>query len=147
MAGLQGIDFNADRYTWIVRQVELLRAGQPESLDADNLAAEIERLAGEVRLRARCALVVVCWQLLKHQFLPEPCSNRLRLILLEHRHQLRADFQESPSLEEQCRATLGEAYQEARIYAAVETGLPEETFRERCPFTWEQVLDDDFFAS
>ena len=39
---------------------------------------------------------------------------------------------------------LAKIYRIARKDAALETDLPLSTFPEQCPYTWEQVLDEQF---
>ena len=51
----------------------------------------------------------------------------------------------SPGLEPHVEPLLHKAYPTARRLAEIQTRLPLTTFPATCPWTLEQVLDDDFF--
>ena len=50
-----------------------------------------------------------------------------------------------PEPEAAAAAGAGVAYRNARLEAVAETGLPEATFPEACPWTVEQALDGGFW--
>jgi hypothetical protein len=52
---------------------------------------------------------------------------------------------DSPSLRRAQADLLARGYPHARTRASGETGLSLATFPEACPWTLEQVLDDDFW--
>jgi hypothetical protein len=50
----------------------------------------------------------------------------------------------APSLKNYFRENLAENYADAVRLAASETGLPRTAFPSTCPYTVEQILDDEF---
>ncbi len=50
-------------------------------------------------------------------------------------------FEDSPSLKRGLAAAVADVYPDAVDLAAIETGLPADTFPPQCPFTLEQILD------
>ncbi|MEO1068472.1 MAG: DUF29 family protein [Cyanobacteria bacterium J06638_6] len=41
---------------------------------------------------------------------------------------------------------MTEGWEEARLLAIAETGLPDEQFPESCPYTFEQMMGSDLLA-
>jgi hypothetical protein len=60
------------------------------------------------------------------------------------RREIADDLAENRSLHKHPAERLSLAYQRARLDAADETGLDLEKFPEVCPWTIEQILDEDF---
>ena len=63
----------------------------------------------------------------------------------EHRARIQEDFEDSPSLWNYYAQVFDKSYSKARDIAAGETGLDLSTFPVECPYTAEQVLDDEFW--
>jgi hypothetical protein len=66
--------------------------------------------------------------------------------ILEQRRQLALLLGRRPSLRRRVPEAVAWAYSRARRDATAETHLPLTTFPEACPWTIEQVLDDDFWS-
>jgi hypothetical protein len=71
-------------------------------------------------------------------------SNK-RSTIRTQRLELRLLLRDSPSLHPRVPAFLVDIYPAARVDACDETGLPETAFPQECPWTAEQILDDDFW--
>ncbi len=54
-------------------------------------------------------------------------------------------LEDSPSLRPKIAELIARRYPAARRRAALETGLPEETFPRTCPFSEEQMLDASYW--
>lgn len=52
---------------------------------------------------------------------------------------------QSKTLENYLLGQFDKIYTKARKTTIDKTGLPPETFPSKCPFTWEQVLDSEYF--
>jgi hypothetical protein len=70
-----------------------------------------------------------------------------RSTIRTQRLQLRLLLRDSPSLRPQVPPLVVDIYLAARAEACDETGLPETTFPQECPWTVEQMLDDDFWPA
>jgi hypothetical protein len=136
--------YEQDFYLWLAETVQLLKTGKFEKLDVENLIEEIESMGRSEKQALRSNLEVILMHLLKYQYQPEKRSNSWRYTLLEHRRRLEDLFQVSPSLRRYFLETLAYCYQGARKLASVETEIVITTFPSECPFTAEQVLDEDF---
>ena len=85
-------------------------------------------------------LAVLLIHLLKWQFQPNRRGRSWQLTIKEQRRQAARILQESPSLKARINEILSDAYGDAVIGAARETGLEETAFPECCPFTLDQIL-------
>jgi hypothetical protein len=142
-------DYDTDVVRWSERQAALLReraAGKlvnEADLDWANLVEEIESVGINQEREVRRRLARICQHLLKWAFQPELQSRSWRATIAIQRRELKDVVKDSTSLKPFVAEVLEDAYQLARIWAENETGLmrlPDE----KCPWTAEQVQDDDF---
>ncbi|MUL39540.1 DUF29 domain-containing protein [Gloeocapsopsis dulcis] len=136
--------YEQDYYLWLNKTSSLLRDGKLSELDIPNLIEEIEDMGRSERKAVRSNLIVVLMHLLKYKYQPEKRSNSWLLTIFEYRRRLRDDFADSPSLKRYFNEVFEQCYQDARISAALETGLPSEVFPEQSPFTPEETLNADY---
>ena len=136
--------YDEDFFQWIQNQVAVLQARRFEHLDLENLIEELDSMGRSEKKSVISNMRIVLLHLLKLKLQPEKRSSGWLSSIVEHRERLRDDFRTSPSLRRYARDMLGESYEGARRLAVAETGLPRATFPEFCPFTFEQVLDEEF---
>lgn len=137
--------YEGDYAQWCAEQGALLRAGQVDALDRDNLAEEIESLGRSDKREIRSRLKELLVHLLKWHFQPRKRKGGWRATIVEQRDELEQLLEESPSLRSLPSLALGKLYPIARAKAADETGLAEAMFPLECPYSVDEVLDDDFF--
>jgi hypothetical protein len=135
--------YDADFYAWANTQAALLRSGRIDQADIEHIAEEIESMGkGELReLENRLARLFT--HLLKWQFQPNRRSRSWTLTIKEQRRRLRRHLAQNPSLTAKLEQAVVDAYGDAILEAARETGLAEETFPPTCPLTIEQILNED----
>lgn len=136
--------YDVDFHLWTVMQAKALSEGRWQALDIAHLVEEVEGLGKSVRREIRSRLIVLLQHLLKWQFQPARRSPSWRATIREQRREIAQELRESPSLARYPQECLADQYDIARLRAAGETELPEETFPVACPFTIEQVLDEAF---
>jgi hypothetical protein len=139
--------YEDDYFKWLVNQVDFLRNGQTDELDLANLAEEIEDLGKSERRALESDLVVLLMHLLKWQYQPMGRGNSWKYSILEHRDRLEDRLIESPSLKPYLKEVFDKCYRKARISAAKETELDLMVFPEECPFTIDEVMDEEFLPS
>jgi hypothetical protein len=114
----------ADLYSWAVRQAELLRAGRLAEIDPVAIAEEIDDVGEQEYLRLENALRVLILRLLKWDHQPNLRSRSWTLSILEQRRRAQRQVRRTHSLKSQLDDALRAAYDDARLEAASETGLP-----------------------
>ena len=133
--------YEEDFVAWLEDQARCARSGETESLDLENIAEELEGMARSDRREIRNRLVVLLVHLLKHKFQPRRRSSGWRATIAEQRQRITAVIEDSPSLRSFPSDILNRCYADARSRAILETGLPETSIPEHCPFSIEHVLD------
>ena len=136
--------YETDFVEWVDRAAELLKQGRLSELDIENLIEEVESLGKRDRRAIQSNLVVLLMHLLKWEFQPEHRSNSWRGSIREHRRRISLILEDSPSLKNYLSQKYEDCYEEARLQAADETGLPLNTFPEECPYPTDQVMSTDF---
>jgi Domain of unknown function DUF29 len=131
----------ADLYSWAVRQAELLRAGRLSEIDPVAIAEEIDDVGEEEYHRLESALRVVMLHLIKWDHQPDRRSRSWTLSILEHRRRVRRQLRRSPGLKSQLDEALQGAYEDARVEASAETGLPLSVFPVRRPFDYAEIME------
>lgn len=139
--------YDEDFFAWTQAQAVLLREGAWHELDMANLAEEIESLGRSDRRAVRSSLKVLVMHLLKWQYQP---SGRLtgyswHNSIAQARDEMAMLFEDSPGLRRQVAGWLTQDYPRARQTASDQTHLLLATFPATCPWTAEQVLDNDFW--
>jgi hypothetical protein len=134
-----------DFFEWTQEQARLLRERRFEDLDLENLIDEVESVGGSDKREIESRLVVLIAHLLKWKYRPgarSPCwSGTIR----EQRRRIGYVLRDSPSLRSHPSLVFSDQYLGARLAAAAETGIDYTLFPEQCPFTADEVLDDDFW--
>jgi hypothetical protein len=138
------VDYEKDFFAWTVEQARLLRAGELASVDAANIAEEIESLGRSDRRELRSRLTVLLMHLLKWRHQPEVRSSSWSATIREQRYQIGLILDDSPSLRLFVAEALPQAYETARENAAEETGLAATEFSAECRFTLDEVLSRSF---
>jgi hypothetical protein len=82
---------------------------------------------------------------LKWRVQPALRGNRRRLSVREQRRRINRVMSQNPGLGAEPDAALCDDYGDALLMAERETGLLEATFPAVCPWTFEQIVDADFW--
>jgi hypothetical protein len=135
--------YDTDLYTWTQAQAAYLREKKWEALDIEHLAEEIESLGSEQAHAVESHLETLTLHLLKVTYQRQHRLSWLRSID-NARTEIERRLRRSPGLRPQLPHLLAWAYPKARRGAARETRLPRDTFPNTCPWTLEQLLDEDF---
>ncbi len=131
----------ADLYYWERRQAELLRAGRFSEIDAAAIAEEIDDVGEEQYDKLESALRVLMLHLLKWDHQASMRSRSSTLTIREQRRRAERQMRKNPGLKSQVEEALEAAYEDARIEAASETGLPLSDFPARRPFEYAEIMD------
>ena len=137
--------YERDFYAWALEQAALLRAGQLASADIENIAEEIESMGRSENRELISRLAVLLAHLLKWQFQPGYRGRSWQLTIMEQRKKLARHMKDNPSLKARLDEAIADGYELAAFEAERETGLDPQTFPAMCPYTYAQMLDDDFW--
>ncbi len=136
--------YDTDLYAWAMEQASLLRAGRFAEVDVENVAEEIESLGRSTRSELINRLAVLIAHLLKWQVQPDFRSRSWTLTVEEQRSQVRTILDDNPSLRPKLPEGLDRAFDRAVLRARRETGFDRQAFPASCPWSLEQILDDEF---
>jgi hypothetical protein len=131
----------ADLYSWALRQAELLRAGRLSEIDAEAIAAEIDDVNDEQYDKLESALRVLMFHLLIWDDQAPMRSRSWTLSIREQRRRAERHLRKNPGLKSRIEEALEAAYEDARIEAASETGLPLSVFPVRRPFDYAEIIE------
>jgi Domain of unknown function DUF29 len=138
---------------WAEKTSELLKAGQFSELDIEHLLEELAGMGASEYNELESRLTILIAHLLKWQFQYQQLSARWqefkgdswRSTIIEQRARIVKRLRKSPGLKANLPEILAEAYQDALELAIKETRLPAAIFPSHCPYTLEQLLNDDFY--
>jgi hypothetical protein len=132
-----------DFYAWTRQQVQLLKTGQLSALDVANLIDEVDGMGGSIHHQLESRLGVLLTHLLKWQYQPNFRGRSWQLTVKEQRRKIERLIRKNPSLRHTLDQTLADAYGDAIIAAAKETGLAEGVFPGQCPYSVQQIIYSD----
>jgi hypothetical protein len=138
------IAYEQDYHAWTQHTAELIRQGHFAEIDVEHLVDELEDMGASKERELENRLGILMAHLLKWRYQPERRSHSWRLTIKEQRQRIFRVLRKNPSLKAGLDETCRDAYSDARLIAARETGLPEALFPQNNPFTWEQTTGDDW---
>ncbi len=137
--------YEQDFHAWANEQAALLRAGRWSEADIEHVAEEIESMGKSERRELVSRLAVLLHHLLKWQFQPSRRCKSWQSSVRIQRNALGDHLHDNPSLQAHVPEALHRAYREARLAAIGEIGLSEAAFAQTCPWTFEQIMDENFW--
>jgi hypothetical protein len=137
--------YDRDFYAWANEQAGLLRAGRLSEADIENIAEEIESMGKSEKRELVSRLAVLLLHLLKWRFQPSRRGTSWEALIANNRDQLEVHLGDNPSLKHLLPDALTQAYRYAARDAAAETGFDKATFPQSCPWTYDQIMDPDFW--
>jgi hypothetical protein len=137
--------YEQDFYAWANEQAALLRAGQLAAADIVHIAEEIESMGKTEKRELVSRLTILLLHLLKWRFQPLLQGPSWRATIRIQRRDLTRHLADNPSLKARLGEAIQDAYGNAIIRAAAETGFLESTFAPDCPWTFDQFMAEDFW--
>jgi hypothetical protein len=137
--------YEQDFYAWANEQTGLLRAGKLSEADIQHIAEEIESMGKTEKRELANRITVLLSHLLKWQYQPGRRGASWEVTITNQRLDIATHLQDNPSLKSRLPESIADAYRKARGEAYAETGLPKETFPAACPWSFDQMMDENFW--
>ena len=135
--------YDEDFYAWTKQQASLLQAEVIEGLDLANLAEEIEAMGKGQCRELGSRLTVLLIHLLKLHFYQRQHVKNWRSAIHTQRGEIELALRNSPSLRLVLPDAIFYAYRQACWDVARENQVAQAKFKADCPWTVEQILDED----
>jgi hypothetical protein len=139
------IEYEKDFYSWLMKNAVLLREKRFAEIDADNIAEELEAMGRSEKRELISRLTVLIAHLLKWKHQAVKRSRSWKNTILTQRIDIDELLEDSPSLRNDLEAKIKRAYEKAKLKAEADTGIDKELFPEACPFSSEEIFDEEFF--
>lgn len=137
--------YDDDFYAWANEQAALLREGKLAQADIEHIAQEIESLGKTEKRELASRLKILILHLLKWRFQPLKRTASRNVSITVQRHELIDHLDDNPSLKPLIGGMAAKAYGDAVLRAMLETGLPNSAFSASCPWTFEEIIAEDFW--
>ena len=139
------INYDQDFYGWTQEQAALLKGGQLNALDIANLIEEVETMGRSEKRALQSRLMVLLVQLLKWKYQPVRRGRSWQLTIEGQRENCLDVLEDNPSLKSKLDIILIRSYSSAKITASKETGLDKNNFPITCPWTYDQIIDNNYY--
>ncbi|MCC5636005.1 DUF29 domain-containing protein [Nostoc sp. CHAB 5844] len=149
--------YDRDLQYWIEQTIQQLRNREFESLDIEHLIEELVDLGKAEKNALKSNLTILLAHLLKlmvQHDVPDMMKGSWYSSVLEHRQRVLNNLSDTPSLKNFLVEIIEKAYADGRKLAIKEGKLakfglrvPEENeYPIVCPFSVEQILNEDFYG-
>lgn len=145
--------YDSDYHAWALHNAELLRQGRFQDADIAHIIEELQGVGRSQKRYLSGALKLLLLNLLKWQFLFFQRSglwqdferNRWRSVIIQQRDEIADLLEAYPHLSVALPECVANIYPASVRLMAKETCVLKETFPTACPYTLEQILDDEFY--
>ncbi|WP_107671251.1 DUF29 domain-containing protein [Cyanothece sp. BG0011] len=149
--------YDQDFQKWIETTIYQLQKGDFSSLDIDHLIEELTELGKSEKRALESNLMILLAHLLKLKVqhdAPSSMKDSWYGSIIEHRQRVQKNLRDTPSLKSYLETAIKKAYPDARKIAIKEGKLakfgvriPQENeYPKSCPFSQQQILDEDFYG-
>lgn len=136
--------YEIDEHLWLEETIKVLQSHRFNELDLDNLIEELKSLSRRDKNKVASLLEQVIIHLLLLEYWQEEYeynANHWRGEILAFRGQLKRLY--TTNLGHYLSNELGELYERSIKIASEKTKLNIKTFPQNCPYTLEQLLDEN----
>lgn len=134
-----------DVYGWAVHTAQLLREKKMSEVDFDGIIEELEEMGISNKHAFKNRLAQLIFHLLKWQFQPDFRGRSWEGSIEEQRIRLSDLLEGNPSLKPEIEESIKKAYKLSFSLVRKETPLDLKLLPTKCPYTFEQIMDDEFY--
>ncbi len=138
--------YETDDYLWIQETVKLLKEKKFKELDLENLIEELDDLGSEKKHKVESFLQQIIRHLLLLQYWESEHDRNYRhwrAEIFSFRTQINERM--TTNFHNYLSQNLTKIYKKARKYVTEKSGL--NNLPQQCPYTLEQLLDEDWFPN
>lgn len=132
--------YDKDFYKWTLLQADLLKKGDYNKADIENIIEEIASLGRSDKRSLKSYLRNLFLYKLKVHYQPEIHSYSWDSSIINSKREINFLIEDSPSLKNVLKEIFDETYAMARKDAAEETKLNIKTFPKECPWTLRELI-------
>ncbi|MBF0607198.1 MAG: DUF29 domain-containing protein [Candidatus Magnetobacterium sp. LHC-1] len=137
--------YETDFYQWAFHNADLLRQGRFTEVDLENIIEELEGMAKRDKRELLSRLRVLIMHLLKWQYQPKRRGESWSTTIHNQRTDIELLLADSPSLKHNIEIVIANGFITAKRGFEKETGISANTLPQTCPYTFEQLMDHDFW--
>jgi hypothetical protein len=134
-----------DVYGWAVHTAQLLKDKKMNEVDFDGIIEELEEMGISNKHALKNRLAQLIFHLLKWQFQPDLRCRSWTGTVREQRIRLNDILEENPSLKSYVLEAIVKAYKISLTLIEKETPLDLKMLPAECPYTFEQIMNDEFY--
>lgn len=139
--------YEEDVYGWAIANASLLKKGKFDEADMNHIIEEMEALGRSNRRELVSRLGVLMAHLMKWQYQSDKRNKSWKGTIVRQRIDINDVLEENPSLKSQIQEIILKSYKYALAILEEETPLDLKSFPSECPYTFIQMLNDEFFPS
>lgn len=139
-----------DFHAWALNAAQKARTGTLTIEELEQVAEELEDMAGSARREIKNRLTILLGHLLKWQYQPDRKGRSWESTITEQRIAIQGVLKDNPSLRPRLPELGEEGYRRGIQLAVRETTINKNTFPtsfEQTGWTWEQVLNEEYFPN
>ncbi|MBF0609244.1 MAG: DUF29 domain-containing protein [Candidatus Magnetobacterium sp. LHC-1] len=138
--------YEMDFYQWAFHNAVLLRQGRLTEIDLENIAEELESMGRSDKREIANRLAVLIMHLLKWQYQPKRRCESWRTTIGNQVIAIKHLLEDSPSLNHNIDTVVAKEFITAKRMFEKETGISAKALPETCLYTFEQLMDYDFWS-
>ncbi len=133
--------YDTDFCLWIDHNVSLLRQGNLQDIDVENIAEELDSMSRSDKRELLSRLTVLIMHLLKWEYQVDKRSKSWTSTIKVQRLGIKKLIKNSPSLKYNIEAVVIEAFDDAKYLFEDETEIDKNTLPITCPYTFEELMN------
>ena len=137
--------YEEDFYGWVTGNIGFLKQKRFGEMDIEHLIEELEDMGNNKKHALISRLAQLIFHLLKWQYQPDFRGRSWEGSIKMQRMELEELLQDSPSLKSKVEEGFPVSYKKAILMIQKETPIDLKLLPQKCPYTFDQCLDDEFY--
>lgn len=143
-------EYEKDFYGWAMANAKALSEQRFNEVDYEHIIEELEDMGKNTYYQLENRLSVLIAHLLKWQYQPthrpwDVSGKSWHLTIKEQRKRITDLLEDNPSLKSRINKAITRGYKYAFAIIEKETPIDLETLPDACPYSFEQIIDREFF--